>query len=291
MVKIGIAPDSWGIWFVGQPNQVPWRCFLDEVVESGYDAIELGPLGYLPTDAKTLGRELDGRGLRMVGATVLNGHIDDSAHWPAIEDSVLRTGELLATLGADYLVLSELASEHYFGPTFKLDDEGWRQLTETTNKAARVTRDRLGLQFAFHPHCDGHVETQEQIEQLLDQTEPGLVSLCLDTGHHAYAAGDPVAFIRKHHERIIYLHLKDVDEQKLKQVKAQRIPMVQACQMGVFCEQNDGVVDFEALGQVLRDVGFDGWATVEQGLFEPPHDYPLPVAKRTREYLRKSGVG
>ena len=36
MVKIGIAPDSWGIWFAGKPNQVPWYRFLDEVVEAGF---------------------------------------------------------------------------------------------------------------------------------------------------------------------------------------------------------------------------------------------------------------
>ena len=295
MVKIGIAPDSWGIWFAGKPNQVPWYRFLDEVVESGYDAIELGPLGYLPTDAKTLRRELDGRGLSMVGATVMNGHLDDPAHWPQIEDSVLRTGELTASLGAEYLVLwddsyFDLSSGEQVAAS-RLDDEGWSRLIETTSKAAETARDRLGLRFAFHPHCDSHVETEEQIELLLDQTEPGLVSLCLDTGHHAYSAGDPVPFFRKHHERIIYLHLKDVDGEKLKRVKAERIPMVQACQMGVFCEQKDGVVDFEALSEVLRNVGFDGWATVEQGLFDPPHDYPLPVAKRTREYLREVGVG
>lgn len=35
-VKIGTAPDSWGIWFPNDPKQVPWQRFLDEVAEAGY---------------------------------------------------------------------------------------------------------------------------------------------------------------------------------------------------------------------------------------------------------------
>ena len=43
-LRIGTAPDSWGVWFPDDPNQVPWRRFLDEVVESGYEWIDSGVL-------------------------------------------------------------------------------------------------------------------------------------------------------------------------------------------------------------------------------------------------------
>src|SRR6185312_10444440 len=49
-LKIGTAPDSWGVWFPSDPEQVPAERFLAEVVEAGYEAIELGPYGYLPND-------------------------------------------------------------------------------------------------------------------------------------------------------------------------------------------------------------------------------------------------
>ncbi|MEY3973218.1 MAG: hypothetical protein RJA71_530, partial [Actinomycetota bacterium] len=48
-IRVGTAPDSWGVWFPSEPHQVPWDRFLDEVVEAGYHWIELGPYGYLPT--------------------------------------------------------------------------------------------------------------------------------------------------------------------------------------------------------------------------------------------------
>ena len=49
-IHVGTAPDSWGVWHASDPRQTPWQRFLDEVAEAGYDAIELGPFGYLPTE-------------------------------------------------------------------------------------------------------------------------------------------------------------------------------------------------------------------------------------------------
>ena len=47
-LRLGTAPDSWGVWFPDDPKQVPWHRFLDEAAAAGYTAVELGPFGYLP---------------------------------------------------------------------------------------------------------------------------------------------------------------------------------------------------------------------------------------------------
>src|SRR5437762_7978010 len=57
-LRVGVAPDSWGIWFASDPLQTPWQRYLDEVAEAGYEYTELGPYGYLPTDPATLRGEL-----------------------------------------------------------------------------------------------------------------------------------------------------------------------------------------------------------------------------------------
>ena len=57
-ILVGSAPDSWGVWFPDDPNQTPYTRFLDEVADSGYRWIELGPYGYLPTDPQKLSDEL-----------------------------------------------------------------------------------------------------------------------------------------------------------------------------------------------------------------------------------------
>ena len=68
-LRVGSAPDSWGVWFPDDENQPPWRRFLDEVAEAGYEWIELGPHGYLPTDPSRLRDELGSRELKLSAGT------------------------------------------------------------------------------------------------------------------------------------------------------------------------------------------------------------------------------
>ncbi len=227
-VTVGVAPDSWGIWFPEDPRQPPWQRCMDEMKEAGYDVIELGPYGYMPTQLTTLRSELDKRGLRKVTASAVQGALENPDAWPALEKELLVVGELLAGLGADYVVLIDaLYSDAATGKLLQspmLDMRGWKQLIETTHRAADLVRDRFGLALAFHPHAETHVEYEAQIEKFLEDTDPKRVALCFDIGHHAYRGGDLVEFMRKHHARIPYLHLKSVDDQVRRKVEAEFIP-------------------------------------------------------------------
>jgi inosose dehydratase len=149
----------------------------------------------------------------------------------------------------------------------------------------------LDLALIMHPHAETHVEYEDQIERFLEQTDPDRVSLCLDVGHHAYRGGNPVSFIRNHHHRIPYLHLKSVDPEVRKRVQAENIPFATAVSMDMFCEPAHGAVDFLALRDLLEEIGFEGWGIVEQDMFPAPPEKPLPIAKRTRAYLRQIGLG
>lgn len=293
-VRIGSAPDSWGVWFPSDPKQTPWQRCLDEIAAAGYEWTELGPYGYLPADLPTLRAELAKRGLR-VSATFAMAHLEDPAAWPGLEKQVLGGGELLAALGARFLVLiDDTYSDLWTGqPTrpSRLDADAWKRLIETTHRVADLVRDRFGLQVTYHPHAETHVEYEDQIEAFLEQTDPQRVALCLDTGHHAYRGGDAVAFFRRHHRRIPYLHLKSVDRQKQAWVERERIPFAVAVANDVFCEPSQGAVDFAAFRDALCEVNYDGWATVEQDMYPAPFDKPLPIAKRTRAYLREIGIG
>jgi inosose dehydratase len=208
---------------------------------------------------------------------------------------MLGGGELAAALGGRYMVLiddtySDLFTGQATRPS-RLDDEGWKRLIDTTHRAADLAASRLGLQLVYHPHAETHVEYEDQIETFLEQTDPQRVALCFDTGHHAYRGGDPVAFFRRHHDRIRYLHLKSVDRQKQEWVERERIPFAIAVANDMFCEPDRGAVDFLAFRDALREAGYDGWATVEQDMYPAPFDKPLPIAQRTRTYLRSIGLG
>lgn len=293
-ITIGAAPDSWGVWFANDPKQVPWQRFLDEVVQAGYQWTELGPYGYLPTNLAELEPELSRRGVKVCASAVI-GNLEDSSAWPKLEKEVLGTSELLAALQAKFLVLiddcySDLFTGKQVAPV-RLDAEAWKRLVDTTQKISDIVRDRFRLTLVYHPHAETHVEYEDQIEALLAQTDPSRVSLCLDTGHHAYRGGDPVSFMRRHHRRIPYLHLKSVDREKQMQVERDKIPFALAVAGDVFCEPSTGAVDFPAFLEVLREINYEGYAMVEQDMYPAPFDKPLPIAQRTRTYLREIGMG
>jgi inosose dehydratase len=89
-IRIGSAPDSWGVWFPDDPKQVPWQRFLDELARAGYEWTELGPFGYLPTDPAELRRELTVRGLHLSCGTV-TGPLHDPARYQNTEiESFIR---------------------------------------------------------------------------------------------------------------------------------------------------------------------------------------------------------
>ncbi len=87
--------------FPNDPKQPPWRQFLDEVGEAGYEWIELGPYGYLPTDFPTLKTEIAGRGLKLSGGFVMR-HFEDVGEWPLIEKELNAVGTILASFGSRF---------------------------------------------------------------------------------------------------------------------------------------------------------------------------------------------
>jgi inosose dehydratase len=94
-LRVGSAPDSWGVWFADDDKQLPWQQFLDELVEADYEWLELGPYGYLPTDPARLNDEVGKRGLRVSGGTVFG-----ALHRPELWDETLATARRVAALTA-----------------------------------------------------------------------------------------------------------------------------------------------------------------------------------------------
>ncbi len=84
-LKIANAPCSWGIEFADNPANPPWNQVLDEIAGAGYGATELGPLGYLPTDAESLKQALSERELGLIAGTLFV-HL----HRPEERDAILE---------------------------------------------------------------------------------------------------------------------------------------------------------------------------------------------------------
>ena len=293
-LRVGTAPDSWGVWMANDPKQPPWEQFLDEVVLAGYEWIEIGPFGYLPTDAPILLGELDRRGLKAV-AGLVGADIHKPGVWPTLKKDLLDTGSLLAACNAKFL---SLAGGSYLdaktgipGSVTAADNDEWDRMIENTHRAAELTRVEFGIMLLFHPHAYGFIETESQINRFLSLTDAGSIGICLDTGHYGYRGGDPVRLMRRYHSRIPHLHIKNFDEEIREKVQSEGVPHSSAVQLGAFCELAHGGVDFVSLLAVLRDIEYSGWVIVEQDMYPAPFDKPFPIAKRNRHFMSEVGYG
>ncbi|WP_328497717.1 sugar phosphate isomerase/epimerase [Streptomyces sp. NBC_00414] len=293
-IRVGSAPDSWGVWFPDDPQQVPWERFLDEVTEAGYSWIELGPYGYLPTDPARLTDEVKKRELRVSAGTVFTALHRGPDVWDATWEHVSQVAALTQAMGAEHLVVI---------PSFWRDDKTaalieppeltvrqWAYLAKGMERLGHEVKERFGLDIVVHPHADTHIDTEQHVERFLDSTDSGLVSLCLDTGHYAYCGGDSVKLIETYGERIGYLHLKQVDPEILADVVTNEIPFGPAVRRGVMCEPPAGVPALEPVLAAAQRLGVDLFAIVEQDMYPCPPDKPLPIAVRTRTFLRSCGA-
>jgi inosose dehydratase len=279
---------------VDDPQQTPAERFLDEIAEAGYAWTELGPYGYLSTDPDLLRQDLSSRGLGLSAGIALG-----ALHTPtAIADIQQHFDEvctLSAALDARYLVLIpgnyRETNTGAMLEAAELDDDAWQRLIESSNELGRQSLERFGMTLVFHHHADTHVEFPEQVERFLADSDPAVVSLCFDLGHFEYRGGDSVEFMRKHHARIPYLHLKSVDPAMRDRVLAANTPFGEAVAEGVFVEPSEGSVDFPAFVELLKEIGYEGWGIVEQDMYPCDFAKPLPIAKRSREYLVELGMG
>jgi inosose dehydratase len=62
----------------------------------------------------------------------------------------------------------------------------------------------------YRNHMNTIWEHPENVDRILEVADPKFVKLELDTAHSLAGGGDPAAAIRKYHDRILFLHLKDM---------------------------------------------------------------------------------
>lgn len=289
-LRIGTAPDSWGVWFPDDPRQIPWQRFLDEVQQAGYTWIELGPYGYLPTDPHQLQDELGSRGLRLSAGTVFTGFHRGAEQWQRAWDQALDVAGLAAKLGADQLVVipdlwrSDATAQVLESRT--LSDEQWAALGAGHDRLGRALLDEFGMHQQFHSHADSHVGTYREVVRFLDQTDPAYTNLCLDTGHFAYYGGDNLRIIRERPDRIGYLHLKQIDPELLFEVLKNDVPFAEAVPAGIMVEPPNGVPELGPIIDAVTAIDPDIFAIVEQDMYPvASFDLPLPIATRTRQHI------
>jgi inosose dehydratase len=153
-----------------------------------------------------------------------------------------------------------------------------RLLTELGKRTAD-----LGIPLGYHNHLNTLSESPANMDLILENADPKYVKLELDTAHLVAGGGDPAKAIEKYHDRILFLHLKDVHDIPADTPKA-KYPFE-------FVELGRGRVDLPSVFAAVNKVKFHGWAIVELDRVPDKSRTPKESAIISKTYLeQKIGV-
>ena len=129
------------------------------------------------------------------------------------------------------------------------------------------------MPIVYHHHMGAVVETEAELDAFMAASD---ISLLFDAGHMAFAGGDVMRVIDKHHKRITHVHTKDVRMDVINKLDRNRESFLDAVVKGAFTVPGDGSLDFEAILTKLADHGYEGWFVVEaeqDPVKAPPAEY------------------
>lgn len=261
-VRIGANPIGWSNDDLRElGGHIPLETCLAQAREAGFSGMELGHK--FPREAAALCAVLDRHGLALVSGWHSGALL---RHSPDQEMAALRAHlDLLKALGAGVLVFAETTNAVHgdrAAPLSRrpiLPDEGWPAFGRALSEVAERTLAE-GVRLVYHHHLGTVVETEAEIDRLMDATGEA-VHLLLDTGHATAGGADPAALAQRWRGRIGHVHAKDVRADVLARTRAEDLSFLDAVVAGLFTVPGDGCVDYPA---VLRELpGYAGWVVVE----------------------------
>jgi inosose dehydratase len=142
-----------------------------------------------------------------------------------------------------------------------------------------------GMPIAYHHHMAAAIETEPELDLLMANSGEAL-QLLFDAGHMAFAGGDVLRVIDKHHERISHVHTKDVRRGVIDGLDRTRESFLDAVVKGAFTVPGDGSLDFAAIVSRLATHGYEGWFVVEAEQ-DPKVSPPLDMARKGHAELMR----
>jgi len=134
-----------------------------------------------------------------------------------------------------------------------------------------------GMPLSYHHHMAAVVETEPELDAFMAASGKG-IPLLFDAGHMAFAGGDVLRVIDKHHDRISHVHVKDVRMDVIDGLDRQKQSFLDAVALGAFTVPGDGSLDFAAIVKKFADYGYEGWFVVEAEQ-DPKKNPPLKMAE------------
>ena len=292
-VHLGITPTGWSNGddpTIDLDPPIPYQQILSEMALSGFQGSQTS--GKYPQDIEVLKSELKLRNLKIsepwVGTEfTVAGKRDDTIK------EFKKQMKFMKEMGGTKIVVAELGSAVHQKPVDpllnrpKFTDQQWQDLTDGLNRLGSMAKDE-GMQLCYHPHVGTGVETLDDIDRLMKNTDPRYVKLLLDTGHLYYAGVDPLEVTKKYAQRIKHVHLKNIRQSILDDSIQSGRSFLDSIREGVFTVPGDseGAIDFQPIFQELAKANYQGWLVVEAEQ-DPNKVNPLQYAMIAHKYLHE----
>lgn len=285
--KLGIAPIAW--WnddLAELSDDVSLEECLRQASAAGYTGMETGRR--FPMDVKVLSPILAKYGISVCGGwfsgLLLDGDIE------AEKDRIRKQMDFFIAAKAPCIVYGETARTIQGNRSKPLATKPRLSEDEIKAYGRKMTAfgewcAGQGMPLSYHHHMAAVIETEAELDQFMKHSGDG-IPLLYDAGHMAFAGGDVLRVIDKHHKRISHVHTKDVRMEVIGKLDRTKESFLDAVVKGAFTVPGDGSLDFEKIVKKLAGHGYEGWFVVEAEQ-DPKKSPPLEMAKiGHRELMR-----
>ena len=288
MIKLGIAPIGWTNDDMPElGSDITFEQCISEMALAGYTGCEIG--NKYPTNDRLLLKKK----LKLRGLTICNGWFSyefTTKSFREVKENFIEHLDFLKYFGAEVAGGAECGNtihRAYYTPITErklASREEWKKLTEGLNKLGKIAIEEYDIQLAYHHHIGTMVETMEETDRLLSETDEKYVQLNYDCGHFDLANQDVVKALKKYINRTAHIHFKDVRNNIKERVYKERLSFMKAVKLGVYSVPGDGDLDMVSLAKTVHDSNYKGWIVVEAEQ-DPAIANPFEYAKKGHKYL------
>lgn len=290
------VPGSKSRWRYGEPSfRSEYPDVLRAVAAAGFDATMMEVL-----DTQTLqeyARMIADAGLRPAPGYASIGLPEDhgldlrpgTAEWIRWFTPVRRKAEESNFFGLDSVFLAP--EVNYVLPRWseraavghRADPDRLKRQIDVLAEAAGILQEE-GVRAGLHNHVGTWIETEDEIETVLDAIGPDLLGASFDIGHLAWAGMDAVEMTRRHADRILDLHVKDLPAEAVERWRREPRPYTDVALEDFFREPGRGDLDVDGVIAALPE-DFGGWIIIE---VDQVHGDPDASARASREWVGRT---
>jgi inosose dehydratase len=285
--KLGIAPIAW--WnddLEELSDDVSLEECLRQASEAGFTGMETGRR--FPMDATVLGPILKAHNMSVCGGwfsgLLLDGDMEKE------KERIAEQMALFKAVNAPCIVYGECARTIQGDRSKPLATKPRLSTDEIKVYARKMTKfgewcADQGMPLSYHHHMAAVIETEPELDMFMKNSGEGIPML-FDAGHMAFAGGDVMRVIDKHHRRITHVHTKDVRMDVIDKLDRSKESFLDAVVNGAFTVPGDGSLDFASIVGRLASYGYEGWFVVEAEQ-DPKINPPLAMAKKGHAELMR----